>query len=303
MQINEFTKKLTSKELNESLAKRFGERLDVENFTLDQLQNARNKLRTQVSQVESTSKFESVLNDDSYQKAKLFLDIINTAIEEKAHIQESEEEKMPLKADVMACCKKGMTEKEIMKKYEGCNKDKMKLMASSCMKEYKKMSESIIREGEEDKAQLIMAAKDMVDRITGWLEDTAEMQTESMLELSDSIRDELGSDVAEQFTGAVKPALEAIYDVLEEKRTAMTGAVGLLTGEGAPPEAMGADDEAPAEEGDTEMEPVDGGEDDFAASEPAAGGEEPEGREKRESVDYRNLSLLLAGQKKRLNRS
>ena len=302
MQINEFTKKLTSKELNESLAKRFGERLDVDNFTLDQLQNARNKLRTQVSQVESTSKFESVLNDDSYQKAKLFLDIINTAIEEKAHIQESEEEKMPLKADVMACCKKGMTEKEIMKKYEGCNKEKMKLMASSCMKEYKKMSESIIREGEEDKAQLIMAAKDMVDRITGWLEDTAEMQTESMLELGDSIRDEMGSDVAEQFTGAVKPALEAIYSTLEENRSALTGAVGLLTGEGAPPEQMGGDEEEAVVDDGEEMEPVEGG-DDFAASEPAAGGEEPEGREKRESVDYRNLSLLLAGQKKRLNRS
>lgn len=302
MQINEFTKKLTSKELNESLAKRFGERLDVDNFTLDQLQNARNKLRTQVSQVESTSKFESVLNDDSYQKAKLFLDIINTAIEEKAHIQESEEEKMPLKADVMACCKKGMTEKEIMKKYEGCNKEKMKLMASSCMKEYKKMNESIIREGEEDKAQLIMAAKDMVDRITGWLEDTAEMQTESMLELSDSIRDEMGSDVAEQFTGAVKPALEAIYSTLEENRSALTGAVGLLTGEGEPPEQMGGDEEEAVVDDGEEMEPVEGG-DDFAASEPAAGGEEPEGREKRESVDYRNLSLLLAGQKKRLNRS
>ena len=51
---------------------------------------------------------------------------------------------------------------------------------------------SKVREGAEEQATLVMAAKDMVDRITGWMEDTAEMQTESMLELGDKIRDELG---------------------------------------------------------------------------------------------------------------
>ena len=45
-----------------------------------------------------------------------------------------------------------------------------------------------------------MAAKDMVDRVTGWMEDTAEMQTESMLELADAIRDEMGSEQSESFT-------------------------------------------------------------------------------------------------------
>jgi len=48
-------------------------------------------------------------------------------------------EKMPLKAEVMKCCEKGMTEKEICEKYKGCDQKKMKLMAASCMSEYKKM--------------------------------------------------------------------------------------------------------------------------------------------------------------------
>ena len=63
-----------------------------------------------------------------------------------------------------------------------------------------------------------MAAKDMVDRVTGWMEDTAEMQTESMLELADAIRDEMGSESSEAFTAAVKPALEAMYGVMETTR-------------------------------------------------------------------------------------
>ena len=36
-----------------------------------------------------------------------------------------------------------------------------------------------VKEGAEEQATLTMVLKDMVDRITGWMEDTAEMQTES----------------------------------------------------------------------------------------------------------------------------
>ena len=39
-----------------------------------------------------------------------------------------------------------------------------------------------------------MAAKDMVDKVTGWMEDTASMQTETILELGDAIRDEEGAE-------------------------------------------------------------------------------------------------------------
>ena len=88
------------------------------------------------------------------------------------------------------------------------------------------------------------------------MEDTAEMQTESMLELADAIRDEMGSEAAEAFTAQVKPALEAMYGVMETTRIALTGGVGMLTGEGEPMDTMGA------EEPDMDMEPIDGAEPD-----------------------------------------
>ena len=150
-------------------------------------------------------------------------------------------------------------------------------------------------EGEEDKAEIVMAAKDMVDRITGWMEDTAEMQAESMLELGDAIRDEMGRAQSDSFIGTVKPALESLYTALESTRGSLTGGVALLTGEGGAPAEMGAEEEMPAEEPEAEMEPtVDAeaeGEDDFGAAEPAAGGEEEAGREKRESVNNK-LNML-----------
>ncbi len=245
MNIREFTKPVSSKKLNESLAQRFGARIDLDKFTTEQLQDVRNKIRTKLSQVQTTESFDSVQKED-YQKNKLFLDVLNAALAERDSVAEAIDEAI-----------------------------------------------NNLNEGEEDKAELVMAAKDMVDRVTGWMEDTAEMQTESMLELADAIRDEMGSAQSEQFTSTVKPALEALYQAMESTRATLTQGVGMLTGEAEPAEPMGAEPEmeptVDAEAG-AEVEP--GSEDEMAstdAAEPAAGGEEELGRAKRESID-RNKS-------------
>jgi hypothetical protein len=241
MNIKEFTRPVTSKKLNESLAMRFGSKINIDAFTTEQLMDARNKIRTKVFNVETTESFDSVQKEE-YQKNKLFLDVLNAAIEERDdHIVDAIDEAVEQ-----------------------------------------------VNEGEEDKAELVMAAKDMVDRVTGWMEDTAEMQTESMLELADAIRDEMGSEAAEQFTNTIKPALESLYQTMETTRATLTSGVGMLTGEDEPMDMMGTDD---GDMGD--MEPTDDMDgmdmedevgDEFGASEPAAGGEEEAGREKRESA-------------------
>jgi hypothetical protein len=239
MNIREISKPVTAKGLNESLAKKFGQRINLEAFTMDQLQTARNNLRTKLSQVETTESFNSV-NSAEHQKSKLFLDVLNAELSERDHVDQAV------------------------------------------------VAEGIVTEGEEDKAELVMAAKDMVDRVTGWMEDTAEMQTESMLELADAIRDEMGSEQSEAFTNSVKPALEAMYGVMETTREALTGGVGMLTGEGEPVDAMGVDDPEmdmePTVDAEAPADDLDLPTDDFEADAAATGGEEEAGREKRESV-------------------
>ena len=83
MLINEFSKPITVKSLNENLAKRYGKTIDVDKFTTEQLMNARNKLRTTLSQVETNESFDSVHTSDTYQKNKLFLELLNTALSER----------------------------------------------------------------------------------------------------------------------------------------------------------------------------------------------------------------------------
>jgi hypothetical protein len=127
------------------------------------------------------------------------------------------------------------------------------------------------------------------------------MQTQSMLELADSIRDELGQEASEAFVNTVKPALDSLYSSMETTRTALTGGVSQLTGEGAPMDTLGSDDELGDIDGgddmnmDMDLEPVDdmsdntdidlGADDEFGASAAATGGEEPADRAKRESVN------------------
>ena len=338
MRLTEFHKKITASTLNETADQLFGQKLNLDSFTLEQMLDARNRLRTKISQFENSNEYNAVLEDESYSKNKMFLDILNKAISERESagaveftameqlvldkVVEGviEFEDLPAELQEKASMAAGPEDQQLSEKapegWEGTVKGMKKhkdidnpwalahWMKGKGYKSHKKetVGESIVTEGEEEKAELIMAARDMVERITGWMEDTANMQAESMLDLIDSIRDELGNELAMEFEGQVKPALASVYTALESSRQQLTQSVGLLTGEnqgdmmGAepgmeelPPEAA-AGEELPAEE------PVG---DEFAASAPAAGGEEEAGRAARESVDYsRRLATILAPKKK-----
>lgn len=242
MIIREFAKPVTAKKLNESLAAKFGKKLELESYTLEQLQDARNKLRTQLSQVETMESFDSV-KTEPYQKSKLMLDILNAEISERGVIEDG-----------------------------AINEN------------------TSLNEDAEGRANIVMSAKDNVDRVTSWMEDTAEMQTDSMLSLADDIKAEYGVDVAESFTATVEPALDALYSALDQARDTLSNAIKILTGEGPVEPTMGEEPgmepelgiEEPGMEPDLGMEEPDTG---LGAAAPAAGGEEPLGRARRESVE------------------
>jgi len=87
-----------------------------------------------------------------------------------------------------------------------------------------------LKEGEMESAELVLASKDMVDRIQGMLEDISEMQAEELLPLTDQIRDEMGNEKAEQFMNAAKGTLESLLDAVTTARADMDNASRILTG-------------------------------------------------------------------------
>ena len=75
------------------------------------------------------------------------------------------------------------------------------------------IKESVLKEGEMESAELVLASKDMVDRIQSMLEDVSEMQAEDLLPLTDQIRDEMGNEKAEAEPTEEAPEEEATDDV------------------------------------------------------------------------------------------
>ena len=160
-----------------------------------------------------------------------------------------------------------------------------------------------LREGEIQQASAIVTAKTMVDRVGRWIEELSGMENETLLQLGDSIRDEMGQEQAKAFIEAVAPAIQAALDNLKQTRdTLSTGVRSLASGE-QPADMLGAEPAMGAEPGmdmagpDTMNEPEMGAEEDpFAAAEPGAGGMETSGREQRESIDRQSrLMKILAG--------
>jgi len=333
MQIRDLSKPITAQSLNESLSKKFGYKLNLEQFTDVQLEDARNKLRTKISQFEVSESFDSVNESPAYQKTRLMLDCVNQEILERemTPADKSKEKNLKAKFD-----KSDM--KKSMKKQYGENKGKQiyfatirkKAMDHSVPESWidsainrmslgeSDQSELIaelttrydlnentanyilyLAEGESEKAEVIMATKDMVDQITGWLEDVAAMKSEHLLELMDSIRENFGSDVAQKYEQAVKPALDQIYSAIEQARSGITSGLSIVSGGEA--DTMGAEPTPDAGSPDMGGAPDIGGAPDMGA-EPAPELPAPEaeaGREKRESVDYsRRLGILLNSKKK-----
>ena len=322
MQIRELSKPVTSKRLNENLASQFGYKLKLEHFSDVQLEDVRNKLRTEMSQFEVNESFDNLHSNPKYQKTRALLDVINKEIMEREEGKCEDCHKDPCECDEVdesvqsekAELRKKVQAESIRQKAQqykvpaswinnAINRislgesDEAELSAELTLRY--DLAESTanyivyLAEGEEDKAKVIMATKDMVDRITGWLEDTAAMKAEQLLELQDSIRETLGSDVAQQYGDAVKPALEAIYTALETSRQGLQGALALVSGGEAPtmgapaPDAMGAPAGMPGEEA-------------MGAPEEMTPPAPEEDRMKRESVDYsRKLGMLLAQSKKK----
>ena len=139
------------------------------------------------------------------------------------------------------------------------------------------MSESVVTEGAVESSELIMAAKSMVDKYDAMIQDVGEMLNEELAPVADKIRDEMGSDIADQFVAGMTGALQNTLDTMKNDRVAADNATRVLVGD-APAEPMGMDMDHVAD-----MEPIEEPiEDEFAAAPAAQGGEEaPVGREKR----------------------
>lgn len=309
MQIQDLSQPVTSIKLNESLAKKFGYKLKLEQFNDCQLEDVRNKLRTELSQLELSESYDSILESPTYQKTRALLDVINQEIFEREGVSEEIEQstKQVSERALYSAIRDRATKmavpeswiKQAIKRMQLGESDREELSAELALRYDLNESQAswVLLEGEEKKAENILTTKDMVSKITNWIEDTAAMKADQLLELLDSIRVEQGSDVAQQFNEVVKNALESLYNALVSSREGLSQGLGIVSGEQT--QTMGMN--APTMPG-AEVPPGDGSMPDSELP-PEASAEVPPateaGRMKRESIEYsRKLGMMLSSKKK-----
>jgi len=118
MKTAEFNKRLTSKALQENLSKSFGLSINLEDYNREQLEDFRNKLRTRVFQKEGSAGINALLTDESYQKDKAMLQLLNTRIKEMLG---EDIKKLRDKLDALEEAKKGVRAPKHTKKTKGAN--------------------------------------------------------------------------------------------------------------------------------------------------------------------------------------
>jgi hypothetical protein len=82
MKTNDFQPSLTSSQLQENIFRQFGTRIALEKYDRERLENVRNLLRTKVDQTEKKAGVNDLLTNETYQKDKAMLQLLNTRIKE-----------------------------------------------------------------------------------------------------------------------------------------------------------------------------------------------------------------------------
>ena len=294
----ELTKPLTTESLLKEFESRFNMTMDLSKLSEEELQDYANHVRTKIHEITQNTHFGQELKDNNYQKSQMMLDIINQEVAQRklGEYGGSMASDPEVKAGSTAISAKAKLDKgQTLSPNE--KKQVSKMLSTDEMKKMPKGTGTMmgVKEGVEEQSELILAAKDMMDKVTSFLEDLASMKTEGMLELADRIRDEMGADKADAFLQKIQPAIEQAESTLTTTRQELDNGVRILTGEEVASEPMGADDTMDM---DTDLDSLDSEVDDtetdeFGASDAEAGGTEPEGREQRESKEVFEASNRL----------
>jgi len=151
MKTSDFRNKTTSSQLKENMNKMFGVNVNLNKYSREQLEDMRNKLRTKVFQQEGRAGITELLTNETYQKDKAMLDLLNTRIKEmlgenikklkdkmielsEAKQEQTNKKKCPPMSHIIKMCQDGKTVAEICKMHPDCDQKELKQMIADCKK-------------------------------------------------------------------------------------------------------------------------------------------------------------------------
>ena len=175
---------------------------------------------------------------------------------------------------------------------------KLALIVESLTLWHKSAIQSELTEGlgddEMESAKVILAAKELSDKIQGMIEDAAKMQVQDLLPIVDAMKSEIGTAEADTFSSTADAALGGLVDSLKATKSEFDNAIAAAQGEqvgtdmdgfGGDEGELGMDDmEGDLDAVDVDMSAMDDEGDEFGGDDTEIGGEMPSGREMKAEI-------------------
>jgi len=302
MNISEFEKPANEKlaKINEALDTLYGFRV-YDTIDIKKLYDVKKDLKTKLAELEASLPFNTANTDPKYMKHVLLAEAIDNMIEakKKDHDKDGDIDSDDYMAARDKAIKKAMGKDKKDESVKEELTDKQKKLPPALQKaiakkqgdkpkdkvEEKVKSLKALLEQEVEKAEIVIAAKSLVDELQDMIEQMGKMQNDELGAVVDQMSYQYGADKAASFNQAVASQLETLLASIKSAKEAVNNEVLVLTGEAPAPSDMGPADsdlgdmETDADDGEDLEAPVDdltGGDDSASGPE-----EDPLGRAKK----------------------
>ena len=302
MNISEFEKPANEKlaKINEALDTLYGFRV-YDTIDIKKLYDVKKDLKTKLAELEASLPFNTANTDPRYMKHVLLAEAIDNMIEakKKDHDKDGDIDSDDYLAARDKAIKKAMGKDKKEKDVKEELTDKQKKLPPALQKaiaknqskkpadkvEEKVQSLKALLEQEVEKAEIVIAAKSLVDELQDMIEQMGKMQNDELGAVVDQMSYQYGADKAASFNQAVASQLETLLASIKSAKEAVNNEVLVLTGEAPAPSDMGPAD---SDLGDMETDADDGQDleapvDDLTGGDDSASGpeEDPLGRAKK----------------------
>jgi len=274
MNISEFIKPAKDRiaKVSEALDTLYGFKVyDV--IDIKKLYDVKKDLKTKIKELEASLPFNSMHSNPKYMQTVLLREAVENMINHQVKNNKvvateeltAKQKKLPAGLQKAIAKKSGDKEPEVEEKTEETKSDKKEKAVDKVQEKYTYIKKLI--EQEVEKAEIVIAAKSIVDELQDMIEQMGKLQNDELGAIVDQMSYQYGADAAANFNSAVASQLETLLSSIKTAKEAVNNEVLVLTGEapstsdtdmaatdsdlgdmGTEPEVDGSDIEAPVDD-------------------------------------------------------
>jgi len=291
MNISEFNRPAKDKvaKISEALETMYGFKV-YDTQDIKKLYDVKKSLKTKIAELEATLPFNTYNSNPKYVQALLLKEAVENMIQTQEAKAKPDFLDMDKDGDKKEPMKKAVKDKEEKKNEELTDKQKKLpagLQKAIAKKQGDKVEEKVseikqLLEQEVEKAEIVIAAKSIVDELQNMIEDLGKLQNDELGAIVDQMSYQFGGDEAASFNTAVATQLDTLLSSIKASKEAVNNEVLKLTGEAPATSDMSVTDTDLGDMTD-DSEDLEAPADDLTGADDAASGpeEEPLGRAKK----------------------